>query len=110
MEIRQGQESLGVCFGLAPPWEVGGQGLGSVWKGGAGRGQGGTVESPQACSPRKLALAALFTSAEGHWVSKAGDRVCFQKEGIRAGGEEVGLCSLPFLGSLCLMLFQKKNN
>ena len=47
--------------------------------------------------------AALFTSAEGHWVRRAGDRVPFQKEGKRAGGEEVRLCSLPLFRSLCLM-------
>lgn len=51
---------------------------------------------------------SLFTSVEGHWVSRAGDRAFFQKEGKRAGGEEVGLCSLPLFRSLCLMPCKKE--
>lgn len=64
------------------------------WDGGGGRdwglsrnwgmagARGSTAESPppQAFSLRKLALAALFTSAEWHLVSRAGDRICFPKE------------------------------
>lgn len=51
-----------------------GAGRGSVWNlGMAGAGVGVPEGYSRACSPRKRALAALFTSAEWHLASRAGD-------------------------------------
>lgn len=61
-----------------------GAGTGVYRETGGWQGPGGALQSPpsppQAFSLRKLALAALFTSAEWHLVSRAEDRVCFPKE------------------------------
>lgn len=69
----------------------------------------GTLQSPPgACSPRKLTLAALFTSAEWHLVSRAEDSL-FPKDRKKISGlKKRGFAHCPLLKSLCLMLCQEE--
>lgn len=77
-----------------------GAGRGSVWNLGGGRGRGSLQGTPGPAVPGKGALAALFTSAEWHLVSRAGDSLFPPKKEKGLGVKKRGFAHCLLIKSL----------